>query len=80
MTSRWEGFKAREPDGYYSYVWWETVIWFLLPVMGLIAFILALFISYWFVVLAIIFWSVDFYWSRRELKGRKRYFDKEIDE
>jgi len=48
--------------------------------MALIAFILALFISYWFVVLAIIFWTVDLYWSRRELKGRKRYFDKEIGE
>ena len=76
MTSRWKRFKAREPDGYYSFVWWETIIWFLFSVMGLIAFILALFISYWFVVLAIIFWTADLCWSRRELKGRKKYFDK----
>ena len=76
MASRWERFKAREPNGYYSYVWWETIIWFLLPAMGLIAFILALFISYWFIVLAMISWTADIYWSRRELKRREKYFDK----
>ena len=76
MTSRWEKFKSREPDGYYSFVWWETIIWFLLPAMALVSFILALFISYWLIVLAIIFWVVDIYWSRRELKGREKYFDK----
>ena len=80
MVRRWEGFKTREPNGYYSYVWWETIIFFLLPIGFLITFILALFTNPWFVVLATIFCIANFYWTGRELKGREKYFDKEIGE
>lgn len=76
MKTRWEGFKNRKPNGFYSYVWWETIIMFLLPIGLLITFILALVSNIWFAVPSIIFWMMDIYWSRRELRGRKQYYDK----
>jgi len=75
LIEDWKSFKARKPNKFYSYVWWETLLSFYFIITWLIfLMVFALIDNWWLLIISFSHFLAAVWWDFRELKGRKKYW------